>query len=125
MAHATFAINGVLMHEVSLCEDILIQLEDEAKKQGFKQVRQVCLAIGELAGVEIEAMRFGFEVVTRDSIAEGARLTIDVIPGTAHCEHCQQTVPIQQHFAACPLCDGYPLTLVSGDELRIKELEVI
>lgn len=112
------------MHEVSLCEDILKLLEEEARNQGFHQVRQVCLAVGELAGVEIEALRFSFDIVTRNTIADGATLTIDVIPGAARCEQCRQTVPLQQRFAACPLCDSYPLTLISGDELRIKELEV-
>ena len=120
----TFVIEAVLMHEMSLCEDIVKLLEEEAQNQGFKKVRQVYLEIGELAGVEIEAMRFSFDIVTHDTIADGASLGIESIPGSAHCEQCGQTVPVAQRFAACPICDNYPLTLISGNELKIKELEV-
>ncbi len=112
------------MHEVSLCEGILRVIEEEADRQSFQRVRQVTLDIGEMAGVELDAMRFSFEVVMRGSIADGAQLNISTVPGVAKCEQCLQTVTIKQRFETCPLCDSYPLTLLSGDELRIRDLEV-
>ena len=47
------------MHEMSLCESIM-QIIEEAQRQGFKRVIRVRLEIGRLSGVEIEAMRFRF-----------------------------------------------------------------
>ncbi len=99
-------------------------IEQEASVQGYQRVKRVFLDIGELAGVELEAMRFSFDIVMRDSIADGAQLEIKTVPAVARCEQCQQTVSIKQRFEACPLCDSYPLTVMSGDELRIRELEV-
>ena len=64
------------MHEMSLCESIMQIIEDEAQRQGFERVIRVRLEIGRLSGVEIEAMRFGFDAVTRDSLADGAELEI-------------------------------------------------
>lgn len=46
---------------MSLCEGILQVLEESAESQGFSRVKTVWLEIGALAGVEIEAMRFGFD----------------------------------------------------------------
>lgn len=112
------------MHEVSLCEGILKVIEEEAVRQSFRNVKQVCLEIGELAGVEIDAMRFSFDIVMKGTVADGATLTIEETPGMARCHQCRQTVAIRQRFEACPLCDNYPLALLSGDELRIRELEV-
>ena len=69
-------------------------------------------------------MRFGFDAVMRDSLAEGARLEIIEIPGQAWCHRCSETVPVSQRFDQCPNCEGYQLEVVAGDEMRIKELEV-
>ena len=69
------------MHEMSICEGILTVMEEQASIQQFKRVISVWLEIGPLAGVEIEALRFGFDVVTRNSLAEGARLEIIEMSG--------------------------------------------
>lgn len=112
------------MHEMSLCEGVLQVLESEAKRQNFQQVKTVWLEIGAMAGVEIEAMRFCFDAVTRQSLAEGAKLEIIAIPAQAWCLNCAQTVTVQHRFDACPQCGSYQLQVTQGEELRIKELEV-
>jgi hypothetical protein len=60
------------MHEMSICENILDVLKEQARAQKFDTVKRVSLEIGPLSGVEIEALKFGFDVVMRDSIADGA-----------------------------------------------------
>ena len=64
------------MHELSLAESILDILRDGARTHGYHRVKTVWLEIGQLACVEQESLRFGFDVVTRGSIAEQARLEI-------------------------------------------------
>ena len=112
------------MHEMSLCEGILQVMETEAQKQGFSQVKNVWLEIGELAGVELDAMMFSFEVITRNSLADGAILNIISIPGSAWCMQCSDNVAVKQRFDACPECGSYQLQVTGGDEMKIKELEV-
>ena len=112
------------MHEMSLCEGILQVLEDHAKTQSFTAVKTVWLEIGALSGVEIDAMRFSFDAVMRDSLADGAQLEIIEIPGQAWCLKCAETVQVKQRFDQCPKCSGYQLQVVAGDQMRIKELEV-
>ncbi len=112
------------MHEMSICEGIVQTLEDAAKAQNFTRVRTVWLEIGDLAGVEIPALEFGWEVVSRHTLAEGAKLEIIPVPAQAYCLGCANTVPIKQRYDACPECGSYHLQVVAGEELRIKELEV-
>ena len=50
------------MHEFSLCESILDSIAEQARRHGFRRVRRVVLDIGELANVELEALRFAFEI---------------------------------------------------------------
>ena len=112
------------MHELSLCEGVLQVLEEQSQSKGFSRVKTVWLEIGALSGVEIEAMRFGFDVVVKGSLAEGAQLEIIDVPGTAWCMQCTKTVAVKQRFECCPHCGGYQLQVNGGEQMRIKELEV-
>ena len=47
---------------MSLMEGMLQIIEENARTQGFGRVRNVILEIGKLAGVEVEALRFAFEI---------------------------------------------------------------
>jgi len=112
------------MHEMALCESVLGILEKHAQAQGFSRVKTVWLEIGALAGVEVEAMRFCFEAVTRHSLAENAELKIIETPGQAWCLECACQVEIHQRFDACPRCGGCQLQVTGGEEMRVRELEV-
>lgn len=112
------------MHEMSIAEGVVQLLEDQAAAQGFSRVKGVWLEIGPLAAVDSRALRFCFDVVTRDSLAEGARLEIIELPGRAWCLSCSTSVAISQRYDCCPNCGSHQLQVTQGDELRVKELEV-
>ncbi len=112
------------MHEMSLAQGVLQLMEDAARRDNFTKVTAVWLEIGQLSGVEAEAMLFCFDAVTRGSLADGARLEIMVVPGTGWCIACAKTVPLSEVFGECPHCGGYPLPVTGGTEMRVKELEV-
>ena len=112
------------MHEMSLCESIRDIIEDQGRTAGFGTVTRVCLEVGPLSGVEVAAMRFGFDVAMRGSIAESARLEIIETEATAWCMPCGETVTVASRAANCPRCGSGQLQVTGGDELRIRELEV-
>ncbi|MGX9353128.1 hydrogenase maturation nickel metallochaperone HypA [Shimia sp. W99] len=113
------------MHEMSLCEGIRTVIEDQARAHDVKAVKRVRLEIGRFAGVEKPAMEFAFDVVMRGSVAEGAVLEMIDLPGRAMCYDCMKEVEIEDRLDPCPECDGGKLMPVAGDEMRIKDLEVI
>lgn len=112
------------MHEMALAEGVLQIVEDAAREQHFRRVKTVWLEIGRLAGVEVEAMRFCFDAVTRDSIARDAKLEVVETPGQAWCMQCSETVEVQALYDECPKCGGHQLQVTGGDAMRVKELEV-
>ena len=112
------------MHELALCENIVQILEQQAAEQNYAVVKTVRLEIGPLAGVELEALRFSFDAVTRGTLADRAKLEIIETQGLAWCMQCAKFVPLSQRFDACPDCGSFRLQITSGEELRIKELEV-
>lgn len=112
------------MHEMSLAEGIRTIVQDQACAHGFTRVRVLRLEIGRFAGVEKQALAFAFDVVMRGSPAEGARLEMIDLPGSALCYDCMKPVEIDNRLDPCPLCGGGKLIPQGGDEMRIKDMEV-
>ncbi len=112
------------MHEMALCESVMEILEEAAKRQAFTRVRRVRLELGVLSHADPHAIRFGFEAVSRDTIADAAVLEILSVPGAAWCMQCAKTVPIGDRLEPCPDCGGYQLEITAGTDMRVKELEV-
>lgn len=113
------------MHEMALCESLRSAMEEAATRERFTRVTRVRLAIGRFAGVEVEALRFGFDVVMKGSLAEGAELVVLDEPGTAWCFDCGETVALSDRLDPCPKCGGERLLPNGGTEMTIKDLEVM
>jgi len=113
------------MHEISLCESALQVISDQAKSDGFSKVKRVWLELGSLSCAEPEAMRFAFDSVAKGTLAEGAELIIEQVPAEGRCHQCGRTVPVSHYAELCPGCGIVRLDTSGGDQLRIRELEVI
>ena len=113
------------MHEMSIAEGIREVIEASARQNGFARVTRVRLEVGRFSGVEREALEFCFDAVMRGSVAEAAELQIIDIPGQAMCFDCEKLVEIEHRLDPCPNCGGVRLLPQGGDELRIKDMEVL
>ena len=112
------------MHEMSLAESVLQIIEDASRIQQFHRVRTVVLEIGALAAVEPDAMRFAFDAVMRDTLADGARLELIEMPGQGRCTACSLTVALQEQYGLCPECGSPRIEIVAGRQMRVKDLVV-
>lgn len=113
------------MHEMALAEGIRQIVEDQARAHGFTAVRSLRLEIGRFAGVEKPALAFCFDVVMRGGPAEGATLEMIDLPGRAMCYDCMAEVELEDRLDPCPRCGGGRLLPVAGDEMRVKDMEVV
>lgn len=112
------------MHEMSLAESVLQLVEETAQREKAQRVKLVVLEIGQLSSVVPDALRFCFEAVTRDSIAQGAILEIIQTPGAGWCAACGATVAMTALYSECPTCGGYQVQPTEGTEMRVKEIEI-
>ena len=110
------------MHERSIAESVLGIVRDTARGGGLARVSAVRLEIGALAAVEPAALRFCFDSVTRGSLAEGAELVIDALPGLAWCFGCGEAVALAARGDPCPRCGGSRLQVTGGTEMRVKDI---
>lgn len=112
------------MHELSLAQGIVDVVRDAARVERFARVRRVRVVVGALACVEPTALSFGFESVAKGTVAEGATLELELLPGAAQCVACGRRVEIASRAEVCPACGSGQLLVTGGDELRVKDLEV-
>lgn len=113
------------MHELSLLENVREILERHALSQNFSKVTKVTLEIGKLSCVEPEALRFGFDVVMKGSLAEDAELIITESGGIGLCRQCGLQSVIETLYDPCALCGCPFVEIVQGVEMKIKDLIVI
>ncbi|MGI9531482.1 hydrogenase maturation nickel metallochaperone HypA [Lutimonas sp.] len=113
------------MHELSIVMGILKIAETETKKAGAKSVDLIELEIGNLAGIELDALDFVWSGVVKDTVLENATKKIDHIQGKAQCMECDCIFPLDHVYDPCPDCQNYLKGILQGKELRIKALEVI
>jgi hydrogenase nickel incorporation protein HypA/HybF len=109
------------MHEMSITQSVVEICEGHA---GGRRVTDVVLEVGELSGVVADSIEFCFEACTKGTLLEGARLTLEIVPGVGRCPVCGQEMPIATFFEPCSGCGAFGLSIVSGEELRVKELEL-
>jgi hydrogenase nickel incorporation protein HypA/HybF len=112
------------MHEMSLAESIVQIVEDTARQHGGTRVTCVRLEIGQLAGVELDALRFCFEAASRESLAADAALVIDQPEGRAWCMPCGGSVTVGSLADPCPDCGSHQLQVTGGTELRVRDIEL-
>ena len=108
------------MHEAGLAMDIVDVVTQRA---AGARVRRVVLEVGKLAAVLPDALAFCFECATQGTPLEGAALDLVERPGVAQCRGCGARLELDRPFGRCA-CGGSDLEWLSGDELKIREIEV-
>src|ERR1039457_1815653 len=113
-----------LMHEVSIMEEAVRMAVDAAKSAGKSRVLALRLRVGTLSGVVPEALRFAFDVVCRDTIAEGASLEMETVPAAGWCPVCRAEFACADLISECPHCHNPNGELRRGRELEIASVEI-
>ena len=109
------------MHELSITQSIVEICEQNA---GGRRVLNVTLELGALSGIVPDAVEFCFESCTKGTHLEGAKLIISRIEPKGVCRNCGQEFSVSAYYDSCPSCGGFEVELLTGEELRVKELEV-
>ncbi len=115
------------MHELQVTESILNIVLKHAEPANVKKIKKIYLNIGELSDLEDEWVQHYFDYLSKDTLAEGAKLVIERIPIVLKCNDCNHTFQIKKHEIKeiqCPKCNNQKCSLESGREYYIKHMEV-
>jgi hydrogenase nickel incorporation protein HypA/HybF len=109
------------MHELSIASAIVEIVERHA---AGRKVTGVDVKVGHLRQVVPDALEFAFELVSKDTVAEGAVLAIEEVPAFAQCRACGAETELKQFPAHCTECGSLDVELDGGDELLVDSLEL-
>lgn len=112
------------MHELSIVLSIIDIARNQARRAEAERVERIELDIGQLAGVEWDALDFAWKAAVPGTILADAERLVHRIPGRAKCLECGSTFDLQQLYDPCPNCSSPFNELLSGKELRVKALTV-
>ena len=113
------------MHEQSIVASLLCVALEDAKKDNAQRIISIKLVVGELTGVEKDAVNFYFGFMAKDTIAEGASLEFNYTKPQLRCRDCDIIFPRDGLEFNCPQCNKKAIELVGGRELYIDSMEII
>ncbi len=112
------------MHELGVAESIVnIALAKAGEAQASKVIK-INLVVGELSGFVPDCIQFYFESLSKDTIAQGAKLHFESVPAELRCRDCSTVFQPQDTAWTCPKCAGRSIEIFKGRELYIESMEV-
>jgi hydrogenase nickel incorporation protein HypA/HybF len=109
------------MHELSVSSAIVDTVVRHAEG---RRVTSVQVRLGRLRQVVPASLAFYFDLVSRDTVCEGARLDQEVVPATLRCGACGRTWEIDLPFFRCARCGSADVAVETGEELEVASIEV-
>ena len=109
------------MHELSLAQAIA---DTTARYADGRPVAMVRVRIGHLRQVVPESLQFAWELLTVDSVLDGAGLSIEHVPAVVRCAGCGGRSRLDLPILVCGSCGGTEVTLETGEEFQIDTIDV-
>lgn len=113
------------MHELSVCQALIAQVEQLAAQHAATGVKSVHLRLGPLSGVEPQLLQDAYPIACAGSVAAESVLLVDLAPLKVKCETCGAETEASPNRLLCGKCGDYHTQLVSGDELLLMSVELL
>lgn len=112
------------MHELSVCQALIRQVQDIAREYRAVAVTSVKLQIGPLSGVEPDLLKQAFPLASAGSVAQTAQSVIEKLPIRVRCESCGAETAAEPNKLVCGTCGDWRTRLLSGDEMLLASVEL-
>lgn len=110
------------MHELAVCQALITQVIEVARRNGATRVEAITLDVGPLSGVVPDLLNNAFSIASAGSVAEGAELTIEAAPVRVWCGDCRKESDATINRLICAHCGNWRTELRSGDELLLRSV---
>ena len=112
------------MHEIGVVKQVVRTVEDFAKENGVDRIEEIVLDIGELSLVIPKYVEDIYPHVVEDTFLKDTKLVLNVIPGMAECDECNEVFNVIEHKGYCPHCGSFEKTILTGKDFLIREIHV-
>ena len=113
------------MHEMSLVQGLLGQLQSLAAEHKKNKVITVSMEIGPFSGVVIDSFQFGFDILAKDdALTRDAKLNIISPAASYRCCSCGKQIEEEQRPDNCPSCSETLFSPVGSDDIILLQVEM-
>ena len=122
--HKTATGRMETMHELGIANSVLDTVRAEAALRPGAVPTKVAVRVGELSGIDPDALAFSFEALTADTEYQRVKLEIETRPREHRCNGCGATFRVVDYCVLCPKCGSTRSQCISGEELELLYLEM-
>lgn len=112
------------MHELSVTESVLAIACKHAQKAQAVRVTDIHLVIGRLSSIVDDSIAFYWNMISKDTLCENARLHFNRLPAILLCLDCDNEFQLGGELTPCPNCSSARIRVLSGDEFQVESIEI-
>jgi hydrogenase nickel incorporation protein HypA/HybF len=112
------------MHELGIANSVLDTARAEARLRPSMRLTKIVVRVGDLAGVDPDALSFCFGALVKETDFEPVVLEIERRPQRHRCPRCANEFVVINYDTTCPVCGETTTAFVSGNELELAYLEM-
>ncbi len=109
---------------MAVTESLLRIARENAEKAGARRVLELKVTIGQLSSFVDDSIQFYWDIISRGTPCEGARLRFERVPARFKCRDCGVEYALEGDLAACPGCGGARIEIVAGMEFQLDSIVV-
>jgi hydrogenase nickel incorporation protein HypA/HybF len=112
------------VHELGIASAVLDAVKLETARHPASVPTRVGVRIGELAGINEDALRFSFEAIVRGTDLEALQLDVEICPRRHRCLNCGASFVVRDYDLQCPRCLALAAECIGGTELELAFVEL-
>lgn len=112
------------MHEYSVVQALLEQVETIAEANRAERVTQVVVKIGVMSGVEPHLLEIAFNTFKAETVCDRAEFVMQIQPLAIRCRACGAEAELESVQYRCPYCGSLEVEVADGEEMLLMRLEL-
>ena len=112
------------MHEIGVVRAMVRTVADFARENSIAEISEIVADVGELSLVVPKYVEDIYPHVVEGTFLEHTKLVLNLIPGMAECDECNEVFNVIEHKVYCPNCGSFEKTILSGKDFLIREIHI-
>jgi hydrogenase nickel incorporation protein HypA/HybF len=112
------------MHELAVTQNILDISLRHAEQANAVKITDINLVIGQFSSIIDDSVQFYWEIIAHGTMAQGATLHFERIPGEMTCGSCGHIFRPSDRAFVCPVCASGVVRISKGDEFRVDSIDI-